>query len=689
MNVAPQIRECLAAGLALVPIPPGKKGPIIPGWNLRDNAVRGADNAPRFAGRNAGLLHAWSRTCAIDVDDYDRADGWLREHGVDIAALLMTPGAVQVRSPRPNRAKLLYRLPDGVDPLASVVVADGALELRCASRDGLSVQDVIAGAHPEGGEYTLVGNVATMVELPHALLELWQSLLDKPARVNGHAHERANPVIVADATLRDLRDALRSIPADAHDVWIRTGHALHELGAAGHQLWDEWSRTSAKYDAADAGRVWASLKPSSTGYRVVFAEARRRGWQNPLAARAPSEPAIPSGAPAPPQAPVPCYPRPLDLVALAGREPPPRSWFVEGMIPRSANVLFSAHGGTGKTLLALQLAVCLATGKPFFGLPTTQATVLAVFAEDDADELHRRLAAVCAALEVSLADVADRLHVFDAVGVDVSLFSRSVRDLDGRVLSLAEPDVTPMYDWAEKMAALHGADVLMLDSISDTFDADEIRRAHVRRYLTRCLDLVLARRGAVIQIAHVDKAAARGAATNGQSFSGSTGWHNGCRSRIALRYVKDEDNEAGDDDRRELVVEKLNYGRPGQVVPLRYDAARHVFVRDGEPDGIVGAIRSRTERRAVLKGLAEVEAAGRSCMTSPRATENASTMLGVLPSCPPALKTQAGRKRLFRLVYELEADGLIAREAFKTASRHLAERWRLTPAGQAEARANA
>ena len=82
----------------------------------------------------------------------------------------------------------------------------------------------------------------------------------------------------------DLRSALAAIPSDDREVWIRMGMALKALGEQGRTIWIEWSARSDKYDAEDAGRVWDSLKPTQTGYGAVFAEAQRRGWQNPAAA---------------------------------------------------------------------------------------------------------------------------------------------------------------------------------------------------------------------------------------------------------------------------------------------------------------------------------------------------------------------------------------------------------------------
>lgn len=381
------------------------------------------------------------------------------------------------------------------------------------------------------------------------------------------------------------------------------------------------------------------------------------------------------------------FPQFVDLAARAGTEPPRREWIVEALIPRKVSVLLGAHGGSGKTLLALQLAVCVALGRPFFGQAVAAGTVVALFAEDDADELHRRLSAICADEGVSLSDLVDRLFIFDGVGVDVSLFSRRAIGDDGRTYAISEPDVTDTFRFVERACQINRADLLILDSVSDCYDSEENTRAQVRRYLSRTLGIVLSQRGSVLHLAHVDKLAARTGAAGGQSYSGSTAWHNSVRSRLALRAVRDGDQQQPDDGRRELVVEKINYGRPGLAIPLRYDEAAHVFVRDGAPGDTpaVAAIRDRVERRAIIACLLAVAKAGRSVMVARQSNDNAATVLGPLPDFPAALRSQPGRKRLFQRLYDLEADGLIERETFRTPSRNVAERWRVTAAGREEA----
>jgi hypothetical protein len=84
--------------------------------------------------------------------------------------------------PLPNtRSSLLYRVP-GIMP---TVQPDGSgLELRCASRDGSTVQDVLPPSiHPETGKpYELLGDIAQIPEIPPALLVVWQSLLEAPKK---------------------------------------------------------------------------------------------------------------------------------------------------------------------------------------------------------------------------------------------------------------------------------------------------------------------------------------------------------------------------------------------------------------------------------------------------------------------------------------------------------------------------
>ena len=83
----------------------------------------------------------------------------------------------------------------------------------------------------------------------------------------------------------DLEDALRHIPADDHDQWIKVGLALkHGLGEAGFSVWHKWSSQSQKYaDIEDCRARWNSLEPDgSVTLGTVYYLAKENGWNRPI-----------------------------------------------------------------------------------------------------------------------------------------------------------------------------------------------------------------------------------------------------------------------------------------------------------------------------------------------------------------------------------------------------------------------
>ena len=123
----------MRSGLALIPIPRGLKGPRANGWQHEINAIRSEERAEKLDGCNIGLAHRWCGTCAVDVDDYQQARKWLTARGIDLQALLLADDAVQIKSGKPNRAKLIYRLPPGVAWLPTAQA--GRHRLRVALRE--------------------------------------------------------------------------------------------------------------------------------------------------------------------------------------------------------------------------------------------------------------------------------------------------------------------------------------------------------------------------------------------------------------------------------------------------------------------------------------------------------------------------------------------------------------------------
>jgi len=252
--------DYVAVGMAITDIPKGKKGPTTKGWNKDENVITDAIAAATLT-ENVGLAHAFCKpapTMALDIDDLPKARAFLSSYGIDLDALLDADDAVQISSGREGRAKLLFRLPEGIPPIPTKQITDPEtgemiLEFRCATANGLTVQDVLPPSiHPETGkpyQWTGKGNWRAIPTIPAALLNVWQSLL-KPAptqsRVSWPDAGDSSEVTLPPETIQHLRSALLSMRADDYKLWIDCGMALKMLGDVGRGLWLEWSLTSRK-----------------------------------------------------------------------------------------------------------------------------------------------------------------------------------------------------------------------------------------------------------------------------------------------------------------------------------------------------------------------------------------------------------------------------------------------------------
>jgi Primase C terminal 2 (PriCT-2)/RepB DNA-primase from phage plasmid len=76
---------------------------------------------------------------------------------------------------------------------------------------------------------------------------------------------------------RRLRSALSVIPSDDRDIWLRIGMACHSEGR--RDAWDDWSRTSNKFDPVTQDRTWNSFRSGGITIGTIFYEAKMRGWK--------------------------------------------------------------------------------------------------------------------------------------------------------------------------------------------------------------------------------------------------------------------------------------------------------------------------------------------------------------------------------------------------------------------------
>ena len=280
----------------------------------------------------------------------------------------------------------------------------------------------------------------------------------------------------------------------------------------------------------------------------------------------------------------------LDPAKWHGEAPPAREWSVSEWIPLKQATYLTGKGSAGKSLLAQQLATCISLGLPFLGQRTKEAPAFYITAEDDADELWRRQAAICRSLNITLSALHDRLHLVSLAGE----IGNELVTFDDR----GKLRIEPRFHHIEAAVAGHDGAFIALDNVAH-FTADEIRRSSVAGFMSTLNRLAMSVGGSLLILGHPNKI--------GAEFSGSTAWENQVRSRLYLETPTDEHGVANDRDARVLTRSKSNYARNGEQIAFRWH--EWAFVRDEDlpthiRQTIADTVTAGAENAAFLECLA-------------------------------------------------------------------------------------
>ena len=180
-------------------------------------------------------------------------------------------------------------------------------------------------------------------------------------------------------------------PDMPYDQWVGVGMALHhETDGEGFEHWDAWSSAGSKYDGTEAlvakwqgfgretGRPvtaksllrWASdagvrLKPDATSAAAVLEAVENNS----------KEPAPAEGESSKPRSRF--YVEPAELFS-AGPEP---QWLIKGLLPQAELAVVYGEPGSGKSFMALDLAMAVARGTEWRSKRVRQGRVIYVAAE--------------------------------------------------------------------------------------------------------------------------------------------------------------------------------------------------------------------------------------------------------------------------------------------------------------------
>ncbi len=278
-----------------------------------------------------------------------------------------------------------------------------------------------------------------------------------------------------------------------------------------------------------------------------------------------------------------------------------------GLFPRGKVGLLAAPGGTGKSFALIDLAIAVATGTEWLGAFPVNARngggrVFLAMAEEDEDEMRRRLWATMRARSLSAAQraqIRDRVTVLPLAGVPCALTGTQDGDVNDFRTTFADALEAELRDDVKDDP--DGWGLILLDPVS-RFAGDDAEKdnAAATRFVQALEGMVnLPGSPSVLAAVHTNKGAKDGGYQNTTDSSlvrGSSAFVDGARWVAGMALAKAVDGVSST-ERVWIGVSKSNYGprpsRPellyrsegGALVVLPPDIARAAMEEEQQAGG--------------------------------------------------------------------------------------------------------
>lgn len=347
----------------------------------------------------------------------------------------------------------------------------------------------------------------------------------------------------------------------------------------------------------------------------------------------------------------------IDLSALMRAEIDPPRFAIDPWLPLRQVTLFGGHGGTGKSSIALVIAAHVACGRPFAGLAVRQLPVLFASLEDEPALLLYRLKRIVQAYNLPPEDVIANIRILDGASSASTLFAEEA-------FGQTRPTAA-YYDLAERCV---GAGLVVIDNASDAFDANENHRRSVRSFVRSLVAIGRVNDSAILLLAHIDKNAAKFGA-QGNTYSGSTAWHNSARSRLALTE---------DDGTVTVTHEKINLGKPAEPVQFAFDGAVPMIqstASTGAPPTVEQTAAAIIREEAIAAAITAAESAGISvpARTVP-GISSAQAVLAPFPEYAAVFGAKNGAIIAAKTITSMLRSGRLEVVEYRKPNRHMAEK---------------
>jgi hypothetical protein len=256
-------------------------------------------------------------------------------------------------------------------------------------------------------------------------------------------------------------------------------------------------------------------------------------------------------------------------------DPPPRRWLLHDCLPLGKAGLLVAPGGTGKSQLALQLAIAVASGGHLAGYWKVgeKGRVLGLFAEEDDEELHRRLRAVLRGLAADAGGTGDL-----ELDLRENLLLKSLSGEDSLMTSADANGSVTRTNFSERLCALIKQlgefKLIIIDPVSRFRGGNENFAEDATRFV-EAAEFIARETGATVLLLHHANKASSSAEDQHQGASrGSSALTDGVRWQMNLSALTDKQAKVltlENDVRHEYLsakVTKNNYGPSGDTVFL-------------------------------------------------------------------------------------------------------------------------
>lgn len=261
--------------------------------------------------------------------------------------------------------------------------------------------------------------------------------------------------------------------------------------------------------------------------------------------------------------------------------PAPR-WLVQGVISQGIVGTIVAPGGTGKTMMALQLGISVASGERFAGVWDigSPGAALLLLGEDDDAELHRRMETIKRHLPNVEKSAWDRLLVKSMVGEDMRLTSTDKSTWK----------IEPTHTHERLMSAamqIPNLRLIVLDSLTRwRGEGDENDASTASRFIQICEQLAQKTGATVLVLHHTAKSVLNSEEPSQAAGRGSSAFVNDSRLMIQLMPINTAMNKTyklPDDEKTwhvVLAVPKANGAPPQPTLLLRRHEGGYLSLAD-------------------------------------------------------------------------------------------------------------